>query len=276
VFLPAGVCDPATPTISLGSGPVAGVLEGPGRNATVSCGLSTPGPDAFFLLTLEASQLVDLRVDAPAEVFIAVLTGCGARVGLWSCGAPPVGGGSLANGDTETSLRVPLPAGRYTIIVDTVSIGAAAASFTLSASVAPPEANAACATPTALDAKSPKLHEFLALGGPPVAACGGAASTLYYAVDISPGNQLTVGANATAGDEPWTPQVAAFDACDATACLERGTAAAGTNQRLTWTNNGGASHTVIFSVSSDGPVAGAEFDLTVGLTDLLATPPPPI
>jgi hypothetical protein len=177
-----------------------------------------------------------------------------------------------------TLLQIPLAAGRYTIIVDTVSIDAAQAPFTLSAADAPPEENAACATPTALAAAAPAVHDNLALGGPPVAACGGATTTLYYAVEVPSGNLLTVSADASGTDQSWTPQVAAFDACDAMACLARGNVESGPDQQLNWINNGSASHTVILSVSSDGPVVNGEFDITASLTDLLSpvSPPPPI
>jgi hypothetical protein len=275
-------------SISSSSGPFMGVLEGPGRNATVSCGVPTPGPDAFFLLTVDAYEIVELRVDAPADTFIAVLQGCGAGASVWSCATPPGGGGlgdaeggdagspSDASRDAATNLRttsleVPLAAGLYTVIVDTISIDGDAAPFTLSASVAPPAANATCATPMAVDATMPTLHQNLTLGGPPVAVCGGATTkTLFYAIDVPSASQLTVGADATAGDHAWTPQVAAFDGCDATACLSRGSMVAGPDQLLSWINNGSASHTVILSVSSDSPVMDAEFDLRLVLTDLFS------
>jgi hypothetical protein len=265
--LVGNACALATQSLSLGSGPVAGVLEGPSRNRNVSCGVPTPGPDAFFSLTLDAYALVDLRVDAPVDTFIAVLAGCGTNVKPWSCGAPPVGDADGGLGKT-TSLRVTLPADTYTVVVDTASADQPAAPFTLSASVAPPARNGACATPTSLDLPTPPLHESLILGGPPVAACGDTTVALYYFVVVPPGNRLEVAASAKAGDQDWTPRIAAFDACDATTCLARGSRAAGPAQVLDWINNGSASHTVLFSVSADGPVVAAEFDLAVGVTDL--------
>jgi hypothetical protein len=277
-------------SISLGAGPVTGVLEGPSRNEIVSCGVPTPGPDAFFSLVLDAYALVDLRVDSPTDTYIAVLA-CGPNASPWSCSEPAAGGadGGLGDGGVgdagapsdaspdaatdlrTTRLRVPLPAGHYTLIVDTASSDAAAAPFTLWASVAAPASNSLCATPTAVDATTPTLHENLSLAGPPVGACFEATSSLYYSVDVRPGQQLTVRADAKAGNQDWTPRVAAFDACDATACLARGSAQAGPDQTLDWINNGSTSRTVLLSVSADGPVMAAEFDLTVGLTDLLTT-----
>lgn len=138
-----------------------------------------------------------------------------------------------------------------------------------------PAPNALCAAPVVLDATTARVQgALLDQGGPAAAACDGAgAHALFYAVDVPAGQRLIVTARATAG-AAWTPRLAAFLRCDATACLARGTSTAGANQRLDWINNGASAQHVILSVSAD--VAGAEVDVAVGLVDLFASCASPV
>jgi hypothetical protein len=258
----ATVCDPATPSIGLSSGQVQGVLTGQSRNATASCQSrsSTPGPDAFFSLSLDEFTIVDLSVDAPVDAVVIVRSGCGAAALELGCGA--------------ATLRVALRAGTYTVIVDTASLGALdAAPFTLTATAAPPAANATCARATFVDGTAPRMHGELDQGGAPAVACGVTAdsSALYYAIEVPPAHQLTVTADVTAGGHAWTPRIAAVSACGATSCLAKDKTVPHASAELDWVNDGAGTELVVFSVSADTPVTGAAFDLGFGLTDLRAT-----
>jgi hypothetical protein len=124
-----------------------------------------------------------------------------------------------------------------------------------------------------LDPTSPAVHGKLELAGPPAAAsCGlGASGALFHAIEVPAGHLLVARATVTAGERPWTPRLAALGACDGTACLAQGSVVSGMDQRLTWINNGNGARRVTLAVSADGPVPGAELDLTVGLTNLFAT-----
>ena len=291
-------CDLATQTLTVASGPVSGVLTGPSRNPAVSCDTTTAtgGPDAFFSLEVDAFTLVVIDVTSPVETLIAVRAGCGGDVSEVACGdLPPVsdtdaGGGPAdagvsdaieeepiaagagASGGHLSSVRVALAAGAYTVIVDTISLGSlTSAPFTISARALPQAANASCATPTLL-ASETSAQGNLDFGGQPVTACGATTGgALFYSVGVPAGQRLTVSASLMTGDHAWLPTLAAFGSCGGTSCLAEGRATAGSTQELDWINSGTDWRLVTFSVGADGPVNDAQFNVSVSLTDLLAS-----
>ncbi|HVZ72803.1 MAG TPA: sialidase family protein [Polyangia bacterium] len=131
--------------------------------------------------------------------------------------------------------------------------------------------NVSCATPTLLTASAPRAHARLDLAGTAFAGCnGGTGGALFYATDVPPGQELTARALPTGGAPPWQPILVAFEACADTVCLARGRTVSAAGQ-LQWINNGATTRRLILAVSADGPVAGAELDLSVGVTDLLSS-----
>jgi hypothetical protein len=279
-------CDLASQSISA-SGTISGVLAGGSRNAIANCAPTTPtpGPDAFYTLELDTFTVVDLRVDAPIDTIVAVRGGCEGAVVELGCGDRYThvddsvpdgadGGVAAANahdaaGALTSRLRVGLPAGRYTVVVDAMSPGdGSAVPFTLTTTIATSTANGTCASAARIDANT-VTHARLDLGGPPGAGCGGAATgALFYAFDVPSGQRFYATASATAGDRDWQPHLAALDSCATSSCLAQGSAVAGPNQKLIWVNNTADTRTVILEVSSDGPVTNAELDLVVGLAEV--------
>jgi hypothetical protein len=86
------ICPERIPIITLPSDPVTGVLTGPSRNPIVSCqgGVLTPGPDAFYTLTLTATATIDLHVTAPVETLVSVRAGpCSDSISEIACGQDP-------------------------------------------------------------------------------------------------------------------------------------------------------------------------------------------
>jgi hypothetical protein len=282
---PAAFCGLATSSLVPDTGSIADVLSGSSLTPSVSCA-STPEPDAFYTLDVSTFTIVDLRVDAPIAMVIAVRAGCGPDAVEVACGSSSVTSDdgptpgpteSDASADAATiqrtsSLRVGLSPGRYTVIVDSLAPDQPATAFTISATTVAPAANVTCAAAATLDSLAPTVHGDLDLAGAPAADCGGATSrALLYAVEVPSGQHLVARATTTGGDRDWTPRLTAFEGCAATTCLAQGADAAGAEQRLDWINNGAATRLVILSVAADGPVVGGQFDLGAGLTDLLAT-----
>ena len=286
-------CSLAVQPIALPSGSVTGILTGGSRNPAVSCapGMVTPGPDVILSLELDKFTIVDLRVDAPIDTFISVRTGCGADVTEVGCSAHPPRDGAVADAgvsdggaptdarmsDDATSgvhtsgLRVGLPAGRYTVIIDTIFLGElTSAPFTFTATAVAPTVNALCAGATMLGAATPTAHGQLDLGEPGTGCNAAPGGTLFYAVQVPSGQSLTADATVTAGDRAWMPQLAALGACEATTCAQ-GNAIGGADEQLNWLNNDAEPRLIILSVAADGPVTGAEFDIEIGVTDLLTS-----
>jgi hypothetical protein len=273
-------CDLATQSISP-SQSVSSVLAGPSRNAITTCAAmtATPGPDAFYALELDAFTILDLRVDATVDTVVAVRAGCDGPAAELACGdrytrlddsptsaAAPASDASAGTGRPSSRLRIGLPAGRYTVVVDAPSPGdGSAVPFTLTATVVAPAAGGTCASAAGIGAAT-VTHVSLDGGGPPVACGGATAGAVFYAVDVPAGQQVVAMASATAGERAWQPRLSVLDGCDAATCLAEGDVVDGTHQHLVWVNNAGDTRSVILSVSADGPVAGAALDLVVTST----------
>lgn len=138
---------------------------------------------------------------------------------------------------------------------------------------AAPDVNTTCAA-AVVGPGMPHVHARLDSGvaSTSAAACAGTGATLYYAVAVPSGHRLTAVVRGPEGDGgAWAPRIAALADCAAAACLARGGGAGGATQRLEWTNNAAAARTVILAVSADGPAAGGEIDLDVGVQDLFAS-----
>jgi hypothetical protein len=304
------LCARAGQTIRLPSAPIKGVLSGPSENPAVSCSgfFPTEGPEAVFALEIAELTTVALRVDAQIPTFIAIRPGCSNGISEIACGnsAPPPdttadadagvsdGGtpdaadadGSSADADgapapssplVSTALRVRLAPGTYYVVIDTFSAlgtlpSGTSPDFTLTIGTVAPQKNASCATPLLLGSSATATHQQLDLAGAPASACGGSAkASLYYAVGVPSGQRLTARAVPKGGDKAWMPRLEAFSACGSSSCLAQGHAAAGATQQLDWTNNGPTWRLILVSVAADSAVNGAEFDLAVGIADLLAT-----
>jgi hypothetical protein len=285
------LCGTSRGTLQLGAAALSTVLGATGANPAVSCdgGRATAGPDAAYRLDLNETTAVDLIVDSEVAVAIAVRTGCAEGVSELACNgvstivdtsssdggadAPPPAGGDSSPDKWRTTLRTRLPAGKYTVIVDTVGLAEPSSTISISARAVAPQANATCAAPLLLSAGGIARAQELSLGGDPTNACGGRPSTtLYYSVGVPSGQRLTARATITGGDRTWIPLIDASAACgNGAACLAQGHSAGGTMQVLDWLNNGPAWRLVVLAVSSDGPVSGARFDLSISLADQLAT-----
>jgi hypothetical protein len=296
------LCARATRTIKLPSPPLTGELSGPSENPAVSCKgfTATEGSEEIFALEIDQLTTVDLRVDSSIFTFIAIRTGCSDGNSEIACefrppndaepavvdgggtpdaaadgSATPAAGpdGPASDSPHTAGLRVRLPPGTYTVVVDTpASDVAAAAAFTLTARAMPLPKNADCALPMLLSSSTSVTDQELDLVGAPTLGCvTGAQAALFYAVTIPSGQRLTARAVSKGGDRSWMPRLEAFDSCGSGVCLAQGHATAGTVQQLDWINNGPNWRIVMLSVTADGPVTGARFDLTVSASDLLAT-----
>jgi hypothetical protein len=140
-----------------------------------------------------------------------------------------------------------------------------------------PALNGVCTSAQRLDSTSSVVYGKLADARDGYPSCGGGSGdglvirSLFYSIDVPGGHRLLVQASATPGTRAWTPRLAASEACDGAICLAQGTAAVGSQQRLSWINNGGTTRTIILAVASDDNIAKAEFSLRVGVTNLLST-----
>jgi hypothetical protein len=172
----------------------------------------------------------------------------------------------------QSDLRVQLPAGTYTVVIDSFTLGPLTqASYTLTVGTVTPAPNATCATPTLLTSGTTASDQSLDLGGATATVCGNTTAALFYSVGVPPGQRLTALATPTLGDRAWMPVLEAFTACSSGTCLAQGHTSAGTTQQLDWANNGTDWQLVDLAVASDGPVTNATFDLNVVVLDLSAT-----
>jgi hypothetical protein len=279
------VC-PTMGALTLASGTVQGVLQGASNNPVVSCrgGVSTLGPDAFYTLTLGQDTTIDLQVSSVVDTLIAIRpAGCNAITELSCSEDPPPFDADAGAPTTPTndagqflsvrSLRTPLAAGTYTVVIDTYALGAlTSVPFSLKVGQITPRSNASCAAPTLVTAGTPVIGEPLALAGIPKPVCSGATqSSLFYTVGVPAGQRLTARATPRNGDRAWMPRLEAFASCSASACLAQGHLVSGTTQQLDWINNTSTWQLVYLAVGSDQPVSGATFDLAVTIIDLFAT-----
>jgi hypothetical protein len=290
---PPAYCPVVIPTVTVGSGPVSGTLQGPSYNPAVSChgGVPTSGPEAFFTLTITQTMTVEAVVTAPVDTLVAIRAGaCTDGVSEVACGdlppTPDADAGALpaptgdAGAARVSAVRAPLLPGMYTIVVDSYTLGSlTSASFTLTLRQLSARPNATCAAPTVLTSGMTVSSEPLDLAGPPPAACGtGLRPSLYYSVGIPSGQRLVARAKPVGGDRTWMPRIEAFPTCASTTCLGQGRLAAGGVQELDWTNSGANWQLVYLAVSADAAVTGATFDLTASVVDLSAscTRPTPV
>jgi hypothetical protein len=280
------VC-PTLMALTPSSGTVQGVLKGASNNPVVSCrgGVSTPGPEAFFTLTLTQDTTIALTVTSPIDTLIGIRPGgCGNAISELACGedpphvdgdggAPPPPTDDAGTPLRQTGLRGPLAAGTYTIVIDSYSLGTlTSAPFSLTVSHVDPRANASCSAPVLLAAGDTKSAEPLELAGAPKPVCSGSMqSSLYYTVGVPAGQRLTARATTRDGDRTWMPRLEAFAACTSNTCLAQGHLVSGSTQQLDWINNSTAWQLVYLAVGADQPVSGATFDLSVTIADLFAT-----
>jgi hypothetical protein len=189
-----------------------------------------------------------------------------------AAGAGVLDAGTDAMAATGTGLRVRLAPGVYTIVVDTFA-GAGSGPFTLTARAVPPADNSSCAAPEVLEASVVKRGRLDLAGAPRVGCSGSSSAPLYYAVGVPAGQRLTARVQPLlAGDRAWQPRIEALNTCtQGMACLAQGHVTAGSAQQLDWINNSTSWRLVTLAVSSDGPVNGAQFELSASVTDLLAT-----
>jgi hypothetical protein len=247
-------------------------------------GTTTPGPEAYFALTLTEATTIDVAVASEVAPLIAIRPGaCKESISELACndGAPPpafdpdtyFGDGGSDQLSRWSVLRTPLEAGIYTIVVDTLALGELkSADFVLSLRGVQPRANASCAAPILLTSGALVKSEPLDLGSTRRPVCGAAPqSSLFYTVGVGPGQRLTARAAPAGGQFAWMPRIEAFSTCSASSCLAQGRLASGTAQQLDWINNGAAWQLVYLAVGADSPMQGVSFDLGVTVADAVAT-----
>jgi hypothetical protein len=281
------VCPTQMPVLTPSSGAVQGVLQGASNNPAVSCrgGVVTPGPDAFFTLTITQETTIDLLVTSPVSTLIGIRPdGCVDSISELACGEDPpqvdadAGMPPTPTDDAgvplrQTALRTPLLPGTYTIVIDSFSLGFLdSAPFTLTVGHHAPRANASCAAPVLLTAGSTAAGEPLDLAGAPKPVCGGRTqSSLYYTVAVPAGQRLTARAVPRGISPGWMPRLEVFGSCSSTTCLAQGHLVSGSTQQLDWINNSANWQLIYLAVGADTPVSGAMFDLSVTVVDLFAT-----
>jgi hypothetical protein len=286
------LCDMALSTLTVPSGPVAGILSGASRNSFVSCSgfQSTAGPEAIYALKIEETGLFEVRVDSDESVAIAIRSDkCIDGVSELACatsGNVPVetpgadGGVADASGDGAApfhvagAVRARLSPGMYTLLVDQLFTFAPTGRYAINVRKVTPSANASCSSPTMLSGPGTLLAQDLDLASSPAVGCGTSpAAALYYSIGVPSGRRLTVRATPklNTADRAWMPRLQAFSSCAAATCLAQGHSSSGTTQQLDWINNSAAWKVVTFAVSADGPVTGARVDLSIGIADQLAT-----
>jgi hypothetical protein len=278
-------CPDQIPPLAVGS-TVKGTLSGISRNPIVSChgGTNTPGPEAFFSLTLTEPTTVDIAAGSDVSPLIAIRPGaCRESISELACvDGPPsfdfqpdtyFGDAGAASPSHWTLLRTPLDTGTYTIVVDTYAFGELqSANLVLSVRPVVPRANASCAMPVLLTSGTILPSEALDLGSPRRSVCGTAAqSSLFYTVGVPPGQRLTARATPIGGQFTWMPRLEAFTSCSASSCLAQGRLSSGAAQQLDWINNGTAWQLVYLAVGSDSQIQGATYDLGVTVADAVAT-----
>jgi hypothetical protein len=280
-----GACPATIPDLTLASGTVAGVLQGPSTNPAVSChgGVPTGGPEAYFTLTITEEATVDLTVTSPIDTLIAIRPGpCSDTISELACGEdppPPDGDAGAppapandAGAAHVTGVRAPLSPGTYTIVVDSYTLGnRPSAAFTLKVAQVEQLPNAQCSMPVLLTAGTALTAQPLDRAGAPRSVCGtGTQSSLYYSVGVPSGQRLTVRATPPQG-ATWMPRLEAFSSCTSNTCLSQGRQVSGSVQQLDWINNSAAWELVFIAVGADSPVTGATFDIVANVVDLLAT-----
>jgi hypothetical protein len=278
-------CPDLIPPLTVGAN-VKTTLSGSSRNPVVSCrgGTSTPGPEAFFSLTLTEATTVDIAAGSDVSPLIAIRPGaCRETISELACvDGPPsfdfqqdtyFGDAGADSPSHWTLLRTPLDAGTYTIVVDTYDFGELqSANLMLSVRRVEPRANASCGMPVLLSSGTILPSESLDLGSPRRSVCGTSAqSSLFYTVGVPPGQRLTARATPTGGQFTWMPRIEAFTSCSASSCLAQGRLSSGLAQQLDWINNGTAWQLVYLAVGSDTQIQGASFDLGVTVADTVAT-----
>ncbi len=198
-------------------------------------------------------------------------------------GGGGAGGGVDASPTTDASpipasfsssalVRARLKPGTYTILVDQPFAFDPPAHYAVSVRSITPATNATCGTPMLLNAPATVRTQELDFASTASVECGTTQGTaLYYSVGVPSGQRLSVRATPIFGDRAWQPRIEAFSACKAAQCLAEGHSSSGTTQQLDWINNGPNWRLVFVAVSSDTPLTGARFDLTVNVADQLAT-----
>jgi hypothetical protein len=140
--------------------------------------------------------------------------------------------------------------------------------FDLTVNIAPPPANAVCASATAV-ADGAALTGETAIGATDnlSAACETSAmgGVVYYSLTILPGKTLTATVTPT-GVVPWDPVVRLIPSCGATSCVASVDATlAGMAETLTYTNSGATPLNALLAVGSYNASVTGTFNLSISI-----------
>lgn len=184
--------------------------------------------------------------------------------GTMSQPSPPV---PPPGSSRDGAVRVVLDPGLYYVLVDEAEPFGVGGAYTLSMKSAPPPAEASCATAVSVMNGSNLQRQALDLAGEKHPACGAATPrpALFYKARIPSGERFTARVRPAGGDRAWAPNLQLFSACTSGTCLASGRLNEQGEHLLRYVNNAADAVDVLLSVSASTAVAGAMFDLSVGI-----------